>query len=120
PTTGPAPASGGEKGLPAPTAATVSMGRPKFNDINEINAALYPPAASFEQMFDKEMTSFRGTVHKDNLARYYDIVSEQLLNPGWRESDFQRVKTLRSEEHTSELQSRENLVCRLLLEKKKT
>src|SRR5690606_39968151 len=27
--------------------------------------------------------------------------------------------TLRSEEHTSELQSRENLVCRLLLEKKK-
>src|SRR5690606_29605853 len=28
-------------------------------------------------------------------------------------------KILRSEEHTSELQSRENLVCRLLLEKKK-
>src|SRR5436309_8599544 len=27
--------------------------------------------------------------------------------------------TVRSEEHTSELQSRENLVCRLLLEKKK-
>src|SRR5690606_40336120 len=31
-----------------------------------------------------------------------------------------QVKTAaRSEEHTSELQSRENLVCRLLLEKKK-
>src|SRR5690606_40729526 len=29
------------------------------------------------------------------------------------------VGTRRSEEHTSELQSRENLVCRLLLEKKK-
>src|SRR5690606_40865377 len=28
-------------------------------------------------------------------------------------------RTSRSEEHTSELQSRENLVCRLLLEKKK-
>src|SRR5690606_26576275 len=28
-------------------------------------------------------------------------------------------KPYRSEEHTSELQSRENLVCRLLLEKKK-
>src|SRR5690606_42033858 len=38
-----------------------------------------------------------------------------LLDPGapGREAD-------RSEEHTSELQSRENLVCRLLLEKKKT
>src|SRR5690606_41392553 len=32
------------------------------------------------------------------------------LPPGW-------VDTKRSEEHTSELQSRENLVCRLLLEK---
>src|SRR5690606_41633928 len=30
-----------------------------------------------------------------------------------------RQRGLRSEEHTSELQSRENLVCRLLLEKKK-
>src|SRR5690606_41164740 len=30
-----------------------------------------------------------------------------------------RVFFVRSEEHTSELQSRENLVCRLLLEKKK-
>src|SRR5690606_40769657 len=29
------------------------------------------------------------------------------------------IAHLRSEEHTSELQSRENLVCRLLLEKKK-
>src|SRR2546430_4406824 len=31
----------------------------------------------------------------------------------------QGVLTLRSEEHTSELQSQSNLVCRLLLEKKK-
>src|SRR5690349_22094032 len=30
-----------------------------------------------------------------------------------------RVEQLRSEEHTSELQSRRDLVCRLLLEKKK-
>src|SRR5690606_41701684 len=35
-----------------------------------------------------------------------------------RGSERQVVKE-RSEEHTSELQSRENLVCRLLLEKKK-
>src|SRR5690606_3106925 len=32
---------------------------------------------------------------------------------------YQLFYPLRSEEHTSELQSRENLVCRLLLEKKK-
>src|SRR5690606_39849322 len=34
----------------------------------------------------------------------------------WRLNDDE---VARSEEHTSELQSRENLVCRLLLEKKK-
>src|SRR5436309_12695773 len=33
--------------------------------------------------------------------------------------DPRQPQTPRSEEHTSELQSRENLVCRLLLEKKK-
>src|SRR5690606_40958374 len=37
---------------------------------------------------------------------------------GTAELDYP-VITARSEEHTSELQSRENLVCRLLLEKKK-
>src|SRR5690606_41059086 len=40
-----------------------------------------------------------------------DIILE-LLESG-------ELKRIRSEEHTSELQSRENLVCRLLLEKKK-
>src|SRR5690606_41384812 len=40
--------------------------------------------------------------------------------PGaFRHSRDRRVRLRRSEEHTSELQSRENLVCRLLLEKKK-
>src|SRR3712207_7701805 len=35
------------------------------------------------------------------------------------ESPYETVDGLRSEEHTSELQSRQYLVCRLLLEKKK-
>src|SRR5436309_10973054 len=44
-----------------------------------------------------------------DFAEPYDPFDKVNLSPG-----------LRSEEHTSELQSRENLVCRLLLEKKKT
>src|SRR5436309_11654977 len=36
-----------------------------------------------------------------------------------RATRARRAPRVRSEEHTSELQSRENLVCRLLLEKKK-
>src|SRR3712207_7861353 len=40
----------------------------------------------------------------------------------WMEGGFFLIQhvDLRSEEHTSELQSRQYLVCRLLLEKKKT
>src|SRR3712207_9114626 len=44
-----------------------------------------------------------------------DLPADQLLSSGERS----RGKLLRSEEHTSELQSRQYLVCRLLLEKKK-
>src|SRR5690606_25447153 len=39
------------------------------------------------------------------------------LSIDWFHVDYDHY--IRSEEHTSELQSRENLVCRLLLEKKK-
>src|SRR5690606_40889720 len=46
-----------------------------------------------------------------------------MLDPGGSSTALQRLEAptgaVRSEEHTSELQSRENLVCRLLLEKKK-
>src|SRR5215475_10534869 len=43
-----------------------------------------------------------------------------LLGRGWRSGDWRpEVEPTKAEEHTSELQSRENLVCRLLLEKKK-
>src|SRR5271165_7396067 len=41
------------------------------------------------------------------------------LVPGHRACRRSHAGHQRSEEHTSELQSRENLVCRLLLEKKK-
>src|SRR2546429_909940 len=55
-------------------------------------------------------------------------VNGQELNPEQRQAEDQRIQKMlddpdqmrRSEEHTSELQSRLHLVCRLLLEKKKT
>src|SRR5690606_20590152 len=53
-----------------------------------------------------------------------DIPAQITVDARLRELDFgdwegKTYDELRSEEHTSELQSRENLVCRLLLEKKK-
>src|SRR5690606_40223238 len=59
--------------------------------------------------------SHRWTTNQDG-ERIYLITNE--LFESDKPSEF-GVKASRSEEHTSELQSRENLVCRLLLEKKK-
>src|SRR5690606_40781282 len=64
-------------------------------------------------------------------ADHYNWVQQRLLIANLRGGDRPQdivVKVAgrvlafddRSEEHTSELQSRENLVCRLLLEKKKS
>src|SRR5690606_39514382 len=64
----------------------------------------------------------------DNVNRRCQIYDYEMPIIGWSESekmiDLNDVYVTlkgdeRSEEHTSELQSRENLVCRLLLEKKK-
>src|SRR5690606_41717092 len=57
---------------------------------------------------------------KDNAILYQDISNlflDILLNG--LQVRIIVLPLIRSEEHTSELQSRENLVCRLLLEKKK-
>src|SRR5690606_40899246 len=55
---------------------------------------------------------FRLFTEIDEDRLYYTRLRQLGLTPG-------ELQRLRSEEHTSELQSRENLVCRLLLETKK-
>src|SRR2546422_7007732 len=59
------------------------------------------------------MALVRGVTHDSSLARSMAYPSAS------RVSRSTGVASLRSEEHTSELQSRLHLVCRLLLEKKK-
>src|SRR5436309_6213821 len=56
-----------------------------------------------------------GSARRCRHARHPD---ERQLHPQHHDRLLRRRRS-RSEEHTSELQSRENLVCRLLLEKKK-
>src|SRR5690606_41010647 len=54
------------------------------------------------------------------IERIYVIFSTPLMaSSKGRSTDLATVSALRSEEHTSELQSRENLVCRLLLAERK-
>src|SRR5690606_40356153 len=75
-------------------------------------------------------TLFRSRiVFKDELPFYPEEEGEALQRPQAKPEVKKQApqnmgaknlkQNLRSEEHTSELQSRENLVCRLLLEKKK-
>src|SRR2546422_6655829 len=62
-------------------------------------------------------TLFRSATAESRLRAHVETLERRL-----RKRDEQRRAMLhiRSEEHTSELQSRLHLVCRLLLEKKKT
>src|SRR5690606_41781211 len=61
-----------------------------------------------------------GYVLKKALVDYYAKKGQSFaLNQVTLGNGSNDILELRSEEHTSELQSRENLVCRLLLEKKK-
>ena len=83
----------GKKGLASLTAAMVTDGGSVTHSIQEINAAMYPIASGFNAQVDKEMTRLSGQVHKDNLDTWYGLVRNQLLRPGWREQDFERVKT---------------------------
>src|SRR3712207_8056350 len=56
--------------------------------------------------------------HALEVARRADTFHVSGFEEEWRKLGT-NAKFLRSEEHTSELQSRQYLVCRLLLEKKK-
>src|SRR2546430_5937450 len=60
-------------------------------------------------------TLFRSFVFRSRNAAFPRSGVFPKVN-GWRRN---RLDSFRSEEHTSELQSQSNLVCRLLLEKKK-
>ncbi|KPZ64001.1 Protease 3 precursor [Pseudoalteromonas sp. P1-16-1b] len=82
----------GKKGVAALTAAMLAQGGSTSMSYKEIKKAMYPLAGSFGYQIDKEMLSFQGRIHKDNAAQWYALVSEQLLNPGFREDDLKRLK----------------------------
>lgn len=83
----------GKEGVAALTAAMLAQGGSREMSYAQIVEAFYPMAASFNQQVDKEMTVFVGATHRDNLARYYEIVRSMLLDPGFRAEDFARLKT---------------------------
>src|SRR5436305_8620906 len=75
-------------------------------------STLFPYTTLFRS--DRHLSGLRVTAHPDTLA--YRATKFVLRNS----VSVAAAAAIRSEEHTSELQSRPHIVCRLLLEKKCT
>ena len=82
----------GKEGLAQLTSGLLVGGGTKTMTYKDITRAFYPMAAGVSVRVDKEMSAFSGTIHRDNLEKYYALFKEMLLNPGFREDDFNRLK----------------------------
>jgi zinc protease len=83
----------GKEGLAALTASVLSGGSTTAHDYEAILSRLYPMATGYGSNADKEMTVFRGVVHRDNLEGFYALLRDAVTAPAFREADFERIKT---------------------------
>ncbi len=82
----------GKEGVANLTAAMIAQGGSRKLTNKQITEQFNPMATSFGAQVDKEMTTFVGQTHVDNLQKYYGLTSQMLLEPGFREDDFSRLK----------------------------
>ena len=82
----------GKEGLAALTAAMIADAGSRAMTIDQIEAVLYPMAGSFTGRADKEMTVFTGIIHRDHWQKFLGTVLPQLVDPGFRDEDFKRLK----------------------------
>lgn len=83
----------GKKGLAQLAASMLTESGTQKRSYRELMEARYPLAAGLGAQVDKEMFSVQGEVHRDNLTKWTELALEQLLQPGFNEDDFRRVKT---------------------------
>ena len=74
------------------TAMMLDQGGTKAMTYQQVLNARFPMAAGLDVQVDKEMVTFYGSVHSDNVESYYRLLRSTLLDPGWRQEDFERVK----------------------------
>ena len=72
--------------------AATKSGGSKDLTYKQVVDAMYPTATSVEVSTDKEMTTFVGETHRDNLDKFYGLMRDIILHPGWRADDFERVR----------------------------
>ncbi|MGB5104676.1 MAG: pitrilysin family protein [Steroidobacteraceae bacterium] len=95
----------GKEGLARLAASMIAEAGSKTLRIDEINKALYPIAGSLAAQVDKEMTTFTLSVHRDNWPLFASVALPQLLEPGFRQEDFDRLKTNQLNALTIDLRS---------------
>lgn len=83
----------GKEGLAALAASMITEAGSKLMRIDEVSKALFPIAGGFDKQVDKEMTTLTMSVHRDNWDRYAEVAMSQLLEPGFRDEDFARLKS---------------------------
>src|SRR5690606_40337028 len=83
-------------------------------------STLFPYTTLFRSAFEPPFLGRHGRAGGQARPGDMRTFADQRHEPRQRRHPVERLVAvgIRSEEHTSELQSRENLVCRLLLEKK--
>src|SRR3712207_8159297 len=81
-------------------------------------STLFPYTTLFRSQADPAQVDAGALGHRELAARAHVDAQPLLVHPAGDGGAEEGLR--RSEEHTSELQSRQYLVCRLLLEKKKT
>ncbi|HTD44866.1 MAG TPA: pitrilysin family protein [Bryobacteraceae bacterium] len=91
-TTGAAADPGDKPGLAHLTATMLAGGGTRDLTYKQIGDAMFPMAGAVTAQTDQEMTTFIGATHVDNLDAYYKLFRAMLLEPGWREDDFKRLK----------------------------
>ncbi|HXI60929.1 MAG TPA: pitrilysin family protein [Polyangia bacterium] len=79
-------------GLAALTAEMIGRGGSQSRTYAEVLDALYPMAAGIHVYADKESSVFEGTVHRDNLDAFADLLAQQILTPRFADEDFSRNK----------------------------
>src|SRR5260370_25863177 len=84
-------------------------------------STLFPYTTLFRSPTATSASTCSETVHRMRLlAHMHRLRRDEARNGACAQADAFYERSRRSEEHTSELQSHLNLVCRLLLEKKKS
>lgn len=83
----------GKEGLAYLTFNMLANGGTQTMTFKEITKQFYPMAARVSVRVDKEMSVLSGTIHRDNLDKFYAIFKDMILKPGFREEDFIRLRT---------------------------